>query len=130
MGEGPLTGIRVLVADDYNSVARTIALGLSMDGATADSRKTGFELYDIIEAMDPTAPTYEFILTDNQMPGHTGIECVQLARSRGLMIPIYVASSDSIEAEAMAAGANGFLLKPYDTDDLVGIIKEEVMNKN
>ena len=61
------------------------------------------------------------ILLDLNMPGIDGREVVRLIRSRGIYIPIIVFSTSSSPTDIRAcykAGANAYIVKPYDVDKL------------
>jgi DNA-binding response OmpR family regulator len=61
--------------------------------------------------------TFDLVVADLVMPGMDGIELIQLIRARGDQTPVIVLTSMS-DAEtverARTAGANAYLLKPFD----------------
>ncbi len=92
--------------------------------------------YQVIEAEDGEAALAQIercqpdlVIFDVEMPGISGIETVSLFRSTELEtdpLPIIVASgnpSDEMEENAMEAGADIFMTKPFDFPALLGEIR-------
>lgn len=91
---------------------------------------------DIIEASDgemawvenfghPRAPVIEFVISDIQMPYMTGLELTRALRARGETVPILlVTGNEDLANEAISAGADDYLLKPYGGDDLEAKIEK------
>lgn len=66
------------------------------------------------------------ILLDNHLPDATGGEvlCQLVSAEATTAIPVVIVSGDSgraIATELLASGAAGFLVKPYDIHELMGI---------
>jgi CheY-like chemotaxis protein len=73
----------------------------------------------LIEALPSFQP--DCVLLDVQMPGMNGIEAqASIRRARGAMPIIFITAHDDrvVRAQALAAGAVAFLLKPF-TDALL-----------
>jgi two-component system chemotaxis response regulator CheY len=69
------------------------------------------------------------ILTDLNMPVMNGIEFIKKFRqhpmSKGVpIIFLTTESDDNLKAEARAAGATGWIVKPFKQDQLVAVIKK------
>jgi CheY-like chemotaxis protein len=67
------------------------------------------------------------ILLDNRLPDATGAEVLrQLASAEATTaIPVFIVTGDTgtaIASELLAAGAAGFIVKPYDIHQLMAII--------
>ena len=61
------------------------------------------------------------LVTDLHMPGIGGIELLKRLRQRGVAYPIIVMSArESAQATAEAYGADAYLPKPFDGDELIG----------
>jgi CheY-like chemotaxis protein len=81
--------------------------------------------HDIIQKVESTEP--DLILMDNWIPNIGGVEATRLLKAdeRFKQIPvIYVSANNDIESLAVRAGADDFLSKPFDLDDL-----EDIVNK-
>ena len=68
----------------------------------------------------------ELIVTDNKMPGMTGIELAETLYSKHITLPVILVSSDLDErvvARGQEIGIKGFLEKPYRVEDFQGMVK-------
>ncbi len=70
----------------------------------------------------------DLILMDVQLPGMDGLEATASLRGNGATrdIPVLVISAHAMRGDkerALAAGAVGYLTKPFDTRDLVREVK-------
>ncbi len=73
------------------------------------------------------------IITDQNMPGLTGIELIREARKLAQLrfTPILMLTTESQQAkrqEAKSAGATGWLVKPVGAKDLLAVIKQVLPN--
>lgn len=68
-------------------------------------------------------------LFDVHMPGMTGLELLELLRSRDVATPVIVmtANGEHIVERVIEAGASSLLRKPFDESDLVGQIDAAAM---
>ncbi|MBZ4193320.1 MAG: response regulator [Candidatus Contendobacter sp.] len=71
----------------------------------------------------------DLVITDQNMPGLTGIELIRETRKLApfRFIPILMLTTESQQAkrlEGKAAGATGWLVKPVAGKDLLGVIKQ------
>lgn len=115
--------IRVLVVDDHPVVRHGLVamlryapdidvIGEAADGAAA--------LLQIAEAQP------EIVLLDLRMPGLNGVEVMRQARSRGLPARFLVLTTydtDEYLGPALAAGAQGYLLKDAPPEELLRAIR-------
>jgi CheY-like chemotaxis protein len=75
------------------------------------------------------ATKYDIIITDNMLPGGTGLSIVQYAKSHDLnkdtpIILISASMDESLKNEALATGANCCLQKPIQFESLNSIISD------
>jgi two-component system chemotaxis response regulator CheY len=112
----------ILTIDDSASIRQMISLTLSGAGHRVLEAGYGAEGYDkaIGQPMDA-------ILTDLNMPVMNGIEFIKKFRqhpmSKGVpIIFLTTESDDNLKAEARAAGATGWIVKPFKQDQLVAVI--------
>jgi two-component system chemotaxis response regulator CheY len=91
--------------------------------------------YTVTEAGDgaeglakASASQFDMIITDLNMPNMDGLTMIRecaLRANRGVpIIFLTTESEDGIKAEAKAAGATGWLVKPFNADQLVKIAKK------
>ena len=109
-------GVRVLLVEDTDTVRRAVALGLRSLGFEVTAVRGGEDALAVYTAVGP-----EVIITDLSMPGMDGFELIATLRVRGIDVPILVITArDSARdrAAAAAAGADGYLLKPFGLAEL------------
>jgi DNA-binding NtrC family response regulator len=113
---------RILVVDDQPLVAQTCADILAEAGYRVYAACGGREALDCLER-----ERFDLLVADLKMPGVDGLTV--LRRARGLhpglaavMITSYATMENAIEA--LRAGAQDFLLKPFDPDDLLRSVSE------
>ena len=107
---------RLLVVDDDQAFRRTTAELLRDDGyrveVAADGGEAGRQLEDA---------AYDLVLMDLRMPGLDGTRVVEVLRRRGKRTPVLMVSGyGTIESavESLHLGADDFLTKPVDPDEL------------
>ena len=107
--------MRVLAADDDPEVRLLLELALSGDPATVTTLVSSGQ-----EALHrASAERYDVILLDGLMPGLDGAETCRRLKDdpKSAMVPVIfltALSSAESRAELEAAGATGFIAKPFD----------------
>jgi two-component system, chemotaxis family, chemotaxis protein CheY len=114
----------ILTVDDSASIRQAIKIALAGEG------------YDVVEAgngaegvQKADAGSFALIITDLNMPVMDGLTMIRELRAKpahqGVPIIFLTTESDAdIKAQAKAAGATGWLTKPFDPDQLVKIVKK------
>lgn len=114
----------ILTIDDSSSVRQMVALTLSGAG------------YTVIEAVDgadglakATGNRVDAILTDLNMPVMNGLDFIRRFRaspgSAGIPIVFLTTESDeTLKSEARAAGATGWIVKPFKQDQLLAVVRK------
>jgi DNA-binding response OmpR family regulator len=72
------------------------------------------------------ANCFDALLLDNWMPNLNGIELCRLIRCFDSTIPIFFCSGTVTETDkqaAFSAGAQGYLAKPFDPDELTATLR-------
>lgn len=118
----------VLVVDDSLSVRRVVSNLIQKTGWNPIQAKDGVEALEVLRRLERKP---DVILLDVEMPRMDGYEFATTMRgTAGLKhIPIIMLTSragDKHRKKAMAAGVNGYLVKPYQDDNLTGLVKEWV----
>ncbi|MBL8210768.1 MAG: sigma-54-dependent Fis family transcriptional regulator [Bryobacterales bacterium] len=111
-----MTGKRILVVDDEESLRRVTQLKLQQAGYEANTAPDGPAALDIL-ARSPQ----DLVLTDMKMPGMSGIELLaRIKEEYPEVIVILVTAFGTIESavEAMRLGAYDYLIKPINSDAL------------
>jgi len=117
---------RVLVVDDSLSVRRAIASLLEDQGYDIVLARDGLEA---VKLMDVSRP--DVLLTDLEMPNMNGLELSAHVRSRpelaGLTIVMITSRSmDKHRRQALSAGVNVYLTKPYTDHELLQHVADAV----
>jgi two-component system, OmpR family, response regulator len=106
--------LRALVAEDDPGVRRLIAGILELDGWSVREAADGDEAVAIAEDWHPDA-----VVIDVMMPNKDGLTAVRELRADEEDCAVLVVSAKpGVEQEAYDAGADGFLAKPFDAEEL------------
>jgi response regulator RpfG family c-di-GMP phosphodiesterase len=112
---------RLLIVDDEESIRTALARVLQPSGfevLTADSVDSALELL--------RTTRFEVVLCDVRMPGALGTELIPQARTidEDVAILMLSAVNDAATAsQSLADGAFGYIVKPFDIDELQGAIE-------
>ena len=124
--EEPLTKEieKVLIAEDTDSNYHHLHDMLVSLGYSVDRAVNGQEAIDLCTSMRP-----DLVLMDLDMPFVNGIDAIRVIRqdAQNQHLPIIAVTAMSGVAEeqaCLAAGANGFLAKPYPLRDLMMLMKQ------
>ena len=117
---------RVLIVDDnatIRSLSRKVVEGIGFESVEATDGQEGYETAQ--------AQTFQLILTDINMPRMSGIEMVskirQLDSYRRVPILFITTESDkSVMQKGKEAGGNGWLVKPFQREKLLELLKKLV----
>jgi two-component system, OmpR family, KDP operon response regulator KdpE len=110
----------ILLIDDEPQIRRVLRTSLSSQGANVLDVQNGEEALDILKHQ-----TVDLILLDLNMPGMGGLEACRAIR-KGWEVPIIIVSvreSDRDKVEALDAGADDFVSKPFSFDELMARIR-------
>ncbi|NUW37417.1 response regulator transcription factor [Nonomuraea sp. SMC257] len=113
--------MRVLIVEDHEELARTVAAGLRREGMAVDVALDG------AAALERTAANhYDVVVLDRDLPGVHGDEvCASLARAghpaRVLMLTAAGTIDDRVTG--LALGADDYLPKPFAFAELVARIR-------
>jgi two-component system OmpR family response regulator len=106
--------LRALVAEDDPGVRRLIASILELDGWDVREAADGDEAVAMAESWHPDA-----VVIDVMMPGRDGLSAVRHMRDDEEDCAVVVVSAKpGVEQDAMDAGADDFVSKPFDPEDL------------
>ncbi len=110
--------MKILVVDDEAPIREMIKKGLSqMGGLNAEVAQNGLEAIEKIEK-----DVFDLVLTDLKMPGMDGLELLKVIKgTRPEVMVILMTAYGSIETavEAMRIGANDYITKPIDLNELL-----------
>ena len=93
----------------------------------------GFSAYTFASAekflQSPHLDHTSCVISDLQMPGLNGVELQKSLLAQGRRIPIIFVTAfpeERLRARAMAAGALGFLSKPFESETLIKLIDKAI----
>jgi two-component system KDP operon response regulator KdpE len=111
---------RVLVVDDEPQIRRIMRTTLTGAGYEVDDAKTGEEALDKVRVFRP-----DLVLLDINMPGMGGIAACRALRAdpNVAIIMLTVRSTEADKVEALDAGADDFVAKPFSTPELLARIR-------
>lgn len=118
MSTQPLTGLRLVIADDHAVVRMGFRLLLEGAGATVVAEADSGEL----ALAQVTEHQPDALVMDVSMPGQGGLATLErlIARHRGTRVLMLSAHDDmQIPARALKAGATGYLCKRARPEELV-----------
>ncbi|WP_124949230.1 response regulator [Sulfuriferula thiophila] len=116
----------ILAVDDSGSLRQMVSFSLKAAG------------YDVTEAVDgqdglnkAKQQTFDLVLTDQNMPRMDGLTLIKMLRgmSNYQKVPILMLtteSSDEMKSQGRAAGATGWLVKPFDPQRLTDVVKKVI----
>jgi len=116
----------ILAVDDSSSLRQMVAFSLKAAG------------YQVVEAVDgqdgldkAKQHTVDLVLTDQNMPRMDGLTLIKSLRGLPTYqkVPILMLtteSSEDMKSKGRAAGANGWLVKPFDPQRLIEVVKKVI----
>jgi two-component system response regulator MprA len=114
----PSRGGAVLVVDDDPGILATVADALDLEGYRVRTATNGREALEVLETTTPSV-----ILLDIRMPVLDGPSFVKRMRERGTTSRILVmTAAENAKRWAEDVGADDFLAKPFDLDDLLAAV--------
>jgi len=116
----------ILTVDDSGSLRQMVVFSLKAEG------------YEVVEAVDgkdglerAQKQVFDLVLTDQNMPVVDGLTLIRSLRGlEGYQkVPILMLTteaSDEMKSKGRAAGANGWLVKPFDPKRLLEVVKKVI----
>ena len=118
---------RILVIDDDPGLSEVIGILLEREGYGVDiagSVKAGLERLG--------APGADVVVTDLKLPDGTGLDVIAGVRARRPRLPIIMITSySSMESaiDALRAGANDYVIKPFDNDEFLAAVSRALNDR-
>jgi len=116
----------ILAVDDSGSLRQMLVFSLKASG------------YQVVEAVDgedglekAKHQPFDLVLTDQNMPSMDGLTLIRSLRAlpsyqRVPILMLTTESSDEMKAKGRAAGANGWLVKPFDPQRLTEVVRKVI----
>ena len=115
---------RILTVDDSASVRQVVSFTL---------KNAGFEVVEAVDGLDAIAKlkatTVNMVITDLNMPNLDGINLIRAIRAYPAtkflpVVMLTTESQDTRKQEGRAAGATGWIVKPFQPDQLLAVVKK------
>ena len=118
----------ILAVDDSTSIRQMVAFTLKSAGYSVIEAADGQEGLDKATASNDAI---SLVLTDQNMPKIDGLTLIKTLRGlpKFATTPILMLtteSSDDMKAQGKAAGATGWLVKPFDPHKLLEVVKKVI----
>ena len=115
---------KILAVDDSASMRQMVTFTLKGAGYSVDEAADGQEALKKAKATK-----YDLVLTDVNMPVMDGITLIKNLRTEGgykftPMLMLTTESGADKKTEGKAAGATGWIVKPFNPDQLITTIKK------
>ena len=116
----------VLAIDDSASIRQMVAFTL---------KSSGYEVIEAVDGLDgldkARAGQVSLVLTDQNMPRMDGLTLIRSLRglpeyARTPILMLTTEASAEMKAEGRAAGATGWLVKPFDPLKLIEVVKKVI----
>ena len=113
--------MRVLVAEDHPSLARSIAQGLREEGYAVDLTFRGDEALGLAQKQP-----YDCIVLDLMLPGMDGFQIIPALRKDKILSPVVcLTARDAMEdrVKGLDMGADDYIVKPFQWSELLARIR-------
>ena len=114
--------LKILLVDDEPDIIEIIQDRLEAYGFVVITAGTGLEALRKL-----SMERFDGVFLDVKMPEMGGIEALEEIRKRDKTVPIIIITSSSTQEAALAAikkGANEYILKPFEWEELKGKIQK------
>ncbi len=113
----------ILTVDDSKSIRQMVSFTLQQAGYQV------IEAEDGQDALTKLNPAVKLVLSDLNMPNLDGIGLIKAIRADAAtkflpVIMLTTESQDGKKQEGRAAGATGWIVKPFNPEQLLGVVKK------
>ena len=113
--------MRLLLVEDDHMIGETVVDVLRAEHFAVDWIKDGVSAQAVLRAQ-----AYDLVLLDLALPGKDGLDVLRSLRAAKSRIPVLVATArDSVQQRiaGLDAGADDYILKPYDLGELLARVR-------
>ena len=119
----------IMIIDDSPTIRVSVEMALKPLGIPVKQAENGQNALDIIEDIKGKGEEIALCISDINMPVLNGIEFITEFRKNDRFTPVVVltteAEKDTIQ-KGKEAGASGWIIKPFQAEDLVNVVKRFV----
>ena len=119
-----VTGAHILIIDDEAAIRDSLETLLTLEGFTVEMATEGVSGLDAL-----TTSEYDLLLLDLSMPGESGIDLLpRIKRLRPELPVIMITAYGTVGnvVDALRAGADNFVQKPWDNEKLLADIRTAI----
>jgi DNA-binding response OmpR family regulator len=115
---------KVLLVDDEQGILKILSIKLKVSGYEVSTASSGQEALNLVESASP-----DIMVLDVIMPGINGFEVLRKLRINSkLPVIVYSARPENAQ-DALKLGADDFMAKPFNVDELVKRIELRLAHK-
>jgi two-component system chemotaxis response regulator CheY len=113
-----------LIVDDYTNIRNLVKTQLASFGfENITEQESADNAMEFLKGNIGTPEQVEFIISDWNMPGSTGLDLLKFVREQAPLkeVPFLILTTENEQAKIMSAiqsGVSNFLLKPWETEEL------------
>lgn len=115
---------KILVVEDEKKIARVLSLELEYEGYEVTVKETGM---DGLQALEEES--FDLVLLDVMLPELSGLEVLRRVRKTNTATPIMlITARDSVpdKVSGLDLGANDYITKPFDIEELLARIRAQL----
>lgn len=119
-------GKYILVVDDSPTIRVSVEFALKAVGLPVEQAENGIEALKKIKLMTDKGDTIAMGIVDVNMPQMDGITFIKNLRKEDKFTPLIVLTTESEEnkiQEGKDAGASGWIVKPFQPAELMGVVQ-------
>jgi two-component system response regulator MprA len=120
--------IRILVAEDDRAVRESLVRALQFEGYSVTAATNGAEALEMVRHSEP-----DVLLLDVSMPLVDGLTVCRVLRAEQNLLPVLMLTARTEPSDRVAgldAGADDYLPKPYDLDELFARVRALLRRSN
>lgn len=119
----------IMVIDDSPTIRVSVEMALKQIGMPVKQAENGQDALDMIRQIKDAGEDIALCISDINMPVLNGIDFIKEFRKTDKFTPVVVltteAEKDTIQ-KGKEAGASGWIIKPFQAEDLVNVVKRFV----
>lgn len=120
--------MKILIVDDEKNIRDLMARYLSLESMEAIGAENAFSAQRLLREQ-----SFDACLVDLKMPGMNGLELIKWVRNEGFRMPVIMASAHgeiTDAVEALKSGAQDYIVKPFNPEEVVIKLKSIVEAQN
>ena len=122
--------VNILIVDDDQSVRDMLSIVLKKEGYQVVDVESGL---DALKELKNKKTKYDLVISDIKMPGVSGIELLRKIKTIDTELPVimitaYASANDAVDA--MKLGAEDYIIKPFNIEELKIIIAKSLRRRD